>query len=330
MAFILVKDKTFEEVAFDNEQELEVAVVHNKEHIFGKQAILIDYKRKTGSKTSKHSGIPDGFLIDFSSLKRPQMFFVEYELESHDLYEHIGPQIMRFYASFETGKNELYKSLIGVFKVDSELKASISKKIENTSFENIDSLLNYVIRENKPGMIVVIDEQTEDFNSLLRRFSDIPEVVTVKKYSFDKEILYQYTPFREGVTDVEIAESKGVSESKEIDTIVCPAREDGFRHAFLNNDAWWSIRISTSLIPSLKYIAMYETFPVSHIEWVAKIKQNGIQPYKNSGKYIVSVEDKKQIEPIKLDKNKKGVAPQSPRYTTYEKLTNAKKISDLW
>jgi hypothetical protein len=63
---------------------------------------------------------------------------------------------------------------------------------------------------------------------------------------------------------------------------------------------------------------------------MAKIKQNGIQPYKNTGKYIVSVEGKKRIGPIKLDKDKKGVAPQSSRYSTYEKLTSANKISELW
>ena len=117
---------------------------------------------------------------------------------------------------------------------------------------------------------------------------------------------------------------------KEIDTIVCAAREDGFKHAFLENDAWWAIRISPSIIPQLKYIAMYETIPISEIKWMAKIKENGIQSYKNTGKYIVSVEDKKKIGPIKLDKDIKGMAPQSPRYTTYEKLIKAKKISELW
>jgi len=39
---------------------------------------------------------------------------------------------------------------------------------------------------------------------------------------------------------------------------------------------------------------------------------------------------KKEIPPIELDKGKKGVAPQSPRYTTLNILLNAKKISDLW
>jgi hypothetical protein len=330
MAYILINKNTFEETSYNNEEELEKAAVENKQYIFGHDTVLIDYKRKTGAKGSQISGIPDGFLIDFSNSKKPRLFFVEYELESHDLYEHIGPQIMRFYASFETAKRELHKKLIDTIKTDSQLKKEIEDKVQKTPFDNIDSLLNYVIYDNNVGIIVAIDEQTEDFNSLLRRLTDVPEVVVLKKYQSNETIVFQYTPFREGVTDTHDEKRTKSSDLKEIDTIVCPAREEGFKHAFMENDSWWAIRTSPSLIPSLKYIAMYETYPVSKIRWIAKIKQNGIQPYKNTGKYIVYVEDKKQIEPISIDKDKKGVAPQSPRYTSYNKLLAAKKISDLW
>ena len=115
-----------------------------------------------------------------------------------------------------------------------------------------------------------------------------------------------------------------------VDTIVCAAREAGFKDAFLDKSAWWAIRISPSLIPQLKWIAMYESRPVQAIRWIGKIQENGIKPYKSTGKYIIAVEQKTQIDPIKLDSNKRGVAPQSPRYTTYAKLRNAKSLSDLW
>ncbi len=329
MSLILIENKTFEETAFENEDELERAVVKNKNHIFGDETVLIDYKRKIGSKKSKNTGIPDGFLIDFSNINKPQLFFVEYELESHHLYEHIGPQVMRFYAAFETGKRELQVKLTDIIKKDGELKNEVENKLINAPFDNIDSLLNFLIYDRNVGIIVVIDDQTEDFNSLLRRFSEVPEVVVIKKFLHNDEILYNYTPFREGITE-KIKTKVKTRDFTEIDTIVCPAREDGFKHAFLDNNAWWAIRISPTLIPQLKYIAMYETQPISEIRWMAKIKQNGIQPYKNMGKYIVNVELKKKIGPIKLDKDKKGTAPQSSRYTTYEKLISAKKISELW
>ena len=91
MAYLLINQKPFEESGFENEAELERAVVENKKFIFGLDTILLDYKRKVGGKASRNAGIPDGFLIDFNDTKNPKLFFIENELESHDLYEHIGP-----------------------------------------------------------------------------------------------------------------------------------------------------------------------------------------------------------------------------------------------
>jgi hypothetical protein len=86
--------------------------------------VYFDYKRRTGARESRNIGIPDGFLIDFSNPK-PQLFFVEYELESHHLYEHIGPQIMRFYASFETAQRELQLKLTEMIRQDSQIKRDL-------------------------------------------------------------------------------------------------------------------------------------------------------------------------------------------------------------
>jgi hypothetical protein len=332
MPSILIGDKNFEELPFENESELETATIKNKRYILGDSCVYFDYKRRTGARESRNIGVPDGFLIDFSNPKKPQLFFVEYELESHHLYEHIGPQIMRFYASFETAQRELQLKLTEIIRQDSGIKGELEQKLKESPFENIDSLLSYVIYDRTVGIILIIDEQTEDLNSLMRRFSEVPDVIVVKKFQKGEETIYQYEPFRAGVPEIESGrEPQARRERVEgVDTIVCPAREDGFKEAFLDKSAWWAIRLSPSLIPQLKWIAMYETQPVSAIRWIAKIQENGIKPYKNTGKYIIAVEEKSKIDPIKLDSNKKGIAPQSPRYTTYEKVKSAKRISDLW
>lgn len=330
MAYLLIDQKSFEEVSFENEAELEQAVVKNKKFIFGEDTVLLDYKRKVGGKKSRNTGIPDGFLFDFTNNKNPRLFFIENELESHDLYEHIGPQIMRFYASFETSKRELYKKFIAIIKTDTNVKKEIDVLLKKTTYENINSLLNHILYENQIGIIIVIDEQTEDLNSLLQRLHEKPEVIEIKKYQSNAQIVYQYTPFKEGISPIEIKKGKKLLTMKEVDTIVCAAREDGFKHAFLENDAWWAVRISPAIIPQLKYLALYEVNPVAQIRWVGKIKEGGILPYKNTGKYIINIESKSKIQPIALDKDVKGMAPQSPRYTMKEKLDKAQKISDLW
>ena len=332
MTYLLINQKSFEEVSFENEAELEQAVVQHKKFIFGDDTVLLDYKRKVGTKKSKNTGIPDGFLFDFTNNKNPRLFFIENELESHDLYEHIGPQIMRFYASFETSKRELYKKFSSIIKSDANVRKEIEVQLLKTDYENIDSLLNHILYENRVGIIIVIDEQTEDLNSLLQRLQEKPEVIEIKKYQSNDQIVYQYISFKGVISTGSTGGGKGkkLISLKEVDTIVCAAREDGFKHAFIDNDAWWAVRISPAIIPQLKYLAMYEVNPVSKIRWVAKIKEGGIQPYKNTGKYIINVESKNKIQPIFLDKDVKGMAPQSPRYTIKEKLDKAQKMSDLW
>jgi len=333
MPSILIGNKSFDEVPFESEAELESATIKHRRYILGDTCVYFDYKRRTGSRDSRNIGIPDGFLIDFSNSKKPQLFFVEYELESHRLYDHIGPQVMRFYASVESAQRELCLKLTGIVKQDQQIRHGLEDKMKGTSFENVDALLNYVIYDRNVGIILIIDEQTEDLNSLLRRLSEVPEVIVLKKFQRGHEIIYQYDPFRAGVLEVGNAGQppRRRERAEGVDTIVCAAREDGFKEAFLDKGAWWAIRLSPSLIPQLKWIAMYESKPVQAIRWIGKIQANGIKPYKNTGKYIISVEKKSKIDPpIKLDANKKGVAPQSPRYTTHEKLEDAKHMSDLW
>lgn len=114
----------------------------------------------------------------------------------------------------------------------------------------------------------------------------------------------------------------------DFDTVVCAAFEDGFKRAYIENNAWWAIRLSQEAREKLKYLAIYEKSPVAHISHYAEIEH--IEPYKDTGKYILYLKNKKTIKPIKLGTGKKGEAPQAPRYTSLEKLLNAKSVSDLW
>ena len=78
MAYLLIEDEIFEETNFSNENELENAFVKNKLITFGKDSVLIDYKRKIGAKNSKNTGIPDGFLSSFPRLLRSMFESVKY------------------------------------------------------------------------------------------------------------------------------------------------------------------------------------------------------------------------------------------------------------
>lgn len=64
--------------------------------------------------------------------------------------------------------------------------------------------------------------------------------------------MYEFEPFlydaNTEITKVDVSE---------IDTIVVPAREDGFNDVFLGENAWHAIRLNASMIPKIKYIAAY-------------------------------------------------------------------------
>jgi hypothetical protein len=96
---------------------------------------------------------------------------------------------------------------------------------------------------------------------------------------------------------------------------------------FLGENAWWAIRISGGMLSKIKYIAAYQTQPISAITHVAPVAR--IEAYGDSGKYkVVFSEPAKKIEPIPFGDAPSG-AMQGPRYTTYDKLRKAKKITDL-
>jgi hypothetical protein len=106
-----------------------------------------------------------------------------------------------------------------------------------------------------------------------------------------------------------------------------PAQKEGFEKVFLGENAWWAIRIGGGMLPKIKYIAAYQSQPISAITHVAPV--SSIEPYGDSGKYkLLFSEPAKTIGPIPFGNAPSG-AMQGSRYTTYEKLKNAKTVSDL-
>ena len=81
------------------------------------------------------------------------------------------------------------------------------------------------------------------------------------------------------------------------------------------------------MLEKIKYIVAYQTAPVSAITHYAFVDR--IEPYGESGKYKVIFSEKvKAIEPIPYGNAPQG-SMQGPRYTTFEKVKTATKVSDL-
>jgi hypothetical protein len=123
------------------------------------------------------------------------------------------------------------------------------------------------------------------------------------------------------------AEAVQPQPSKTPDTIIVPAQREGFERVFLGESAWYAIRVAGGMLSKIKYIAAYQSQPVSAITHYAPVDR--IEPYGESGKYKLIFSEKAQpIGPIPYSDAVPG-AMQGPRYTTFEKLKRATKISDL-
>jgi len=119
------------------------------------------------------------------------------------------------------------------------------------------------------------------------------------------------------------------SRTRVVDTVVVPAREEGYHRVFLGEHCWYAIRIQETMLAKIKYIACYQTAPISAITRIAPIMS--IEAWKGTAKFVVNfAEPAREIRPIRLVKDGRVKPLQKLRYTTRKKLESAKNLDDLW
>jgi predicted DNA binding CopG/RHH family protein len=176
--------------------------------------------------------------------------------------------------------------------------------------------------------IVIIDKTSTELENVLSQLTMDTDIIEFQTFVRNDERIHKFIPFNEEIRDIEEGEKRDVR-VEELDTIVVPAQAEGFQAEFIENNCWFSIRISSSMLNRIKFIAAYQVAPISAITHLAEVSK--IEKYKDTNKYIVYFkEPAKEINPVQLDTKKKGTAPQAPRYTTYEKLMKGKVLSDVF
>ena len=111
------------------------------------------------------------------------------------------------------------------------------------------------------------------------------------------------------------------------DTIIVPAKEDSFYTVFLGEWCWYPIRLGHEKLRTIKWIAVYQTSPVSAITHFAKIER--IVDYLDTGRYKIVFEEPAELAYSVTIGDTSKQSFQGQRYTTIEKLKMARKISDL-
>ncbi len=111
----------------------------------------------------------------------------------------------------------------------------------------------------------------------------------------------------------------------EFDTIVVPAHPSGFNEVYIGQRRWPNLKVDSRRLSSLKFVAVYQTKPISAITHYAKIER--FERLDRVGRYVVFFSGQPtEIEPVKFT-GADICAVQGPRYTTIKLVLNAKTLS---
>jgi len=330
------RKQQFHPWAFEKESEIENAIADIQSDLFGTSRVYLDVKRLIG-QPGRTQNIPDGYLLDLSSRTKPTLYLVEVELATHDPLRHIAQQLLNFSLSFKATPQKMKGVLRNTLQRSEAALACCESYAVTNKFNNIDYLLEQMIYpEDAFNALVIIDDLEDELESILHSSLRFPvETSTVKRFrSEDGEVVYQFEPFLydlsiENLTEEADAGNRPAIDPSEIDTIVVPAREEGFREVFLGENMWRAIRMHSSMIPKIRYVAGYQVAPESAITHVAEVAK--IEPWKDTQKYALYFkEPAKTIDRIPLVPGGRVKGPQNSRYTSMTRLKTAKTLDDLF
>ncbi|MDX2176230.1 MAG: hypothetical protein SF028_07140 [Candidatus Sumerlaeia bacterium] len=322
--------------AFDRETDLEAAIAQVKADLFGEQRIYLDVKKLIGER-GKTRNIPDGYLLDFSSPRRPVLYLVEVELAKHDPLRHIAQQLLEFSLSFKSTPQKMKAILRETIQKSAETFAACEAYAQRNNFNNIDYLLERMIYEDGAfNTLLIIDELDEELESIVRSSLAFPvETLTLVRFrSGAEDVAYHFEPFLYDLsgqfsTTAADGGNEAAVDPAEIDTIVVPARKEGFDEVFLGENMWRAVRLHSSMVPRIRYLAMYQVAPVSAITHTAPVAR--IDPWKDTGKYALYFsEPATEIKHLGLVRNGRVSPPQSPRYTSMAKLKKANSLDEVF
>ena len=128
---------------------------------------------------------------------------------------------------------------------------------------------------NIPQEPALSESEKADTRAFLKEIVQILPLVGLKAFEIPEPVV-------KASTAGEPAAAIGDGTVQQDDTIIVPARQEGFETVFLNESCWYAIRISGGRLSRIKYIAAYQTSPVSAITHYAPVEH--IEPYGEAGK----------------------------------------------
>ena len=199
--------KRFTEKEFFKEKDLENLMFANCKCLFGQSSILIEAKKKIDNKALGGT-IPDAFLFDLKDPDNPEFYLIEVELANHSFYNHIFPQITKFFAFFKNpeSQSELIEKLYTLISADAELKKEFKSRIGNKEiFKYIKDTI-----ENSQNILLLLDNDKKEMPEITKTYTDtwgkIVKVTLLKEYVNNGESIISLTPEFENIDTVDFTE----------------------------------------------------------------------------------------------------------------------------
>ena len=202
---LFANNKAFNQFQFDLEADFEKEVVLNSKQFFGINSIYIDAKRKIETRNLGNS-IPDGFLFDLSDKDNPEFYIVEVELVKHDFFNHIFPQITKFFGFYKNPKsqNDLIEKIFSFINNDSDIKKEFKKYLgEKEIYKFIKDTI-----ERSQNILLIIDGEKKELPEIMETYSDtwgkMVKLILIKKFFNNGDTIYTMHPEFENLEFAEI------------------------------------------------------------------------------------------------------------------------------
>ena len=178
-----------------------------------------------------------------------------------------------------------------------------------------------------PGEPPLSEAERADSRAFLREILQVLPIMGLRAFEEPKAVATPRAPVATQ-SPAGLAAVAPTAGSPDDVVVVVPAQEEGFKTVFLGEHRWRAIRIAGGKLQKIRYVAAYQTKPISAVTHYAPVAE--IEPYGESGKYqLVFSSAPVEINPIPLGEASAG-AMQAPRYTTLGKLRVAKTLADLF
>lgn len=199
--------KRFTEKEFNKERDFELLAFEHSSALFGQGSLLIDAKKKIDNH-SLGATIPDAFLFDLKDPNNPEFYLIEVELAKHSFYNHIFPQITKFFAFFKNpeSQSELIEKLYTIITSDETLMADLKQRIGNREiFKFIKDAV-----ENSQNILLILDNEKKELPEIINTYTDtwgkMVKLTLLRAYVNETDTILTLTPEFENIDTIDIAE----------------------------------------------------------------------------------------------------------------------------